>query len=81
MVSSDVANPQETADLVTLTEEIHNGNFIFCAMSFIHTRCVTGTPAIIDNYCKALHLRSFPLRFFSVNETKFTGSCKFGHIY
>ena len=25
-------NPQETADLVTFTEEIHNGNFIFCAV-------------------------------------------------
>ena len=24
-------NPQETADLVTFTEEILNGNFIFCA--------------------------------------------------
>ena len=25
-------NPQETADFVTFTEEILNGNFIFCAM-------------------------------------------------
>ena len=25
-------NPQETADLVTFTEEILNGNFIFCAL-------------------------------------------------
>ena len=25
-------NPQETADLVTFTEEILNGNFIFCAV-------------------------------------------------
>ena len=25
-------NPQETADLVTFTEEILNENFIFCAM-------------------------------------------------
>ena len=25
-------NPQETADLVTLTEEIIDGNFIFCAV-------------------------------------------------
>ena len=25
-------NPQETVDLVTFTEEILNGNFIFCAV-------------------------------------------------
>ena len=25
-------NPQETADMVTFTEEIVNGNFIFCAV-------------------------------------------------
>ena len=28
-------NPQVTADLVTFTEEILNGNFIFCAVFIV----------------------------------------------
>ena len=28
-------NPQEIADLVTFTEEIVNGNFIFCAVLIV----------------------------------------------
>ena len=29
-------NPQENADLVTFTEEILNGNFIFCAVYIVY---------------------------------------------
>ena len=33
-------NPQKTADLGTFTEEIHNGNLIFCAVYIGETKKV-----------------------------------------
>ena len=36
--------PDETADLVTFTKEIPNGNFIFCAVITIRAHCRWSLP-------------------------------------
>ena len=66
-------NPQETADLVTFTEEVLNGTLflkIFYAVYIVKKSF---------NY-QQLHCKKFPLRFSLVNVSEFAIFFGFVHI-
>ena len=66
-------NPQETADMVIVTEEIFNGKLHFLYRFYLIKD--------IGLKCLTLHKKwNFPLKISSENMTKFARNCGFGHI-